>query len=81
MAVPLSKLDMAQVIRSSYDDLHPGALKFIDASSLVPREYDEIDLSYTGADLTGVVYKSAGSTVATLVLSYFGGNLVSVVRS
>ena len=77
----LSKLDMAQVIRSSYDDQNPGALKIVNASSLVPKEYDEIALSYTGADLTGVVYKKNSNTVATLALSYSGGNLVSVVRT
>ena len=47
--------------------------------------HDYIDLSYTGANLTGVVYKdggSGGSTVATLTLSYDGSNnLISVTKS
>jgi len=43
-----------------------------------------ISLSYTGSDLTGVIYKTGGSggtTVATLTLAYSLGNLVSVTRS
>jgi hypothetical protein len=48
-------------------------------------EHDYIDLSYTGSNLTGVVYKtggSAGTTVATLTLVYDGNdNLTSVTKS
>jgi hypothetical protein len=47
--------------------------------------HDYISLSYTGTNLTGVIFKeggSTGSTVATLTLSYDGGNnLTSVARS
>ena len=43
--------------------------------------YDEIVLSYTGSDLTGVVYKLATVTVATLTLSYTLGNLTGVIKS
>lgn len=46
--------------------------------------HDHISLSYTGADLTGVVYKTGGSggtTVATLTLAYTSGNLTSVTKS
>jgi hypothetical protein len=45
---------------------------------------DFISLSYTGANLTGVVYKTGGSggtTVATLTLAYSGSNLISVTKS
>jgi hypothetical protein len=48
---------------------------------LVNQPHDEIALTYTGSDLTGVVYKLGGVTVATLTLGYTGGNLSSVVRS
>jgi TATA-box binding protein (TBP) (component of TFIID and TFIIIB) len=48
---------------------------------LVNQPYDEIVLSYTGTNLTGVVYKLATVTVATLTLGYTGSNLTSVVRS
>lgn len=48
-------------------------------------EHDYIALSYTGSNLTGVVYKSGGSggtTVATLTLAYDGSsNLTSVTKS
>lgn len=47
--------------------------------------HDYISLSYTGSNLTGVVYKdggAGGTTVATLTLAYDGsGNLTSVTRS
>ena len=47
--------------------------------------HNYIALSYTGSNLTGVVYKTGGSggtTVATLVLGYDGSNnLTSVTKS
>lgn len=46
--------------------------------------YDYIDLTYTGSDLTGVIYKiggSGGTVVATLVLAYSSGVLVSVTKT
>lgn len=51
------------------------------ANQLIPSAYDEIDMTYTGTDVTGVLYKSAGVTVATLTLTYTGGNLTRVVRT
>ena len=48
-------------------------------------EHDYIALSYTGTNLTGVVYKTGGSggtTVGTLTLAYDGNdNLISVTKS
>jgi hypothetical protein len=48
-------------------------------------EHDYIDLTYTGTNLTGVVYKeggAGGTTVATLTLAYDGNdNLTSVTKS
>jgi 2',3'-cyclic-nucleotide 2'-phosphodiesterase (5'-nucleotidase family) len=48
-------------------------------------EHDHIGLSYTGGNLTGVVYKAGGSggtTVGTLTLAYDGsGNLTSITKS
>lgn len=58
--------------------------RMIVASSIVPKEYDYLSLSYTGANLTGVVYKlggAGGTTVATLTLGYTGANLTSVTKS
>jgi hypothetical protein len=47
--------------------------------------HDYMDLSYTGSNLTSVVYKtggSSGTTVATLTLTYDGSNnLTSVAKS
>ena len=47
--------------------------------------HDYLGLSYTGSNLTGVVYKlggSGGATVATLTLGYDGSdNLISVTKS
>jgi len=53
-------------------------------SGLVPYAYDYIALSYTGDNLTGVVYKTGGAsgdTVATLVLAYTGAVLDSITKS
>jgi hypothetical protein len=54
-------------------------------NSLVPSIYDYISLSYTGTNLTGVVFKTGGSggtTVSTLTLGYDGSNqLTSVTKS
>lgn len=50
-------------------------------NGLVPEAYDELVLSYTGVNLTGVVYKLATVTVATLTLGYTGTDLTSVVRT
>jgi hypothetical protein len=48
-------------------------------------EHDYTSLSYTGTNLTGVVYKTGGSggtTVATLTLVYDGNdNIISVTKS
>lgn len=51
------------------------------ANQLMPSAYDEVVMSYTGENVTGVIYKLGGVTQATLALSYTGGNLTRVVRS
>jgi len=60
------------------------AVRALIANALVPQSYDYISLSYTGTNLTGVVFKSGGSggtVVATLTLAYSGSNLVSVTKT
>lgn len=52
-----------------------------DLNKLVPVRHDEVQLGYTGDNLTGVVFKQATVTVATLALAYTGDRLDSVVRS
>ena len=46
--------------------------------------YDYVSLSYTGTNLTGVVFKLGGSngvTMATLTLAYSGSDLTSVTKT
>ncbi len=53
-------------------------------NALVPKEYDYISLSYTGSNLTGVVFKiggAGGTVISTLTLAYDGSNLISVTKS
>ena len=54
-------------------------------NSLTPGIYDYISLSYTGSNLTSVVFKTGGSggtTISTLTLAYDGSdNLTSVTKS
>ena len=50
-------------------------------AQLVPEQYDDIELGYTGLDLTTVTYRSGGAVVATLTLTYTLGQLTRVVRS
>lgn len=53
-------------------------------NSLTPSIYDYIALSYTGSDLTSVVYKNGGSggtTVSTLTLAYTSSVLQSVTKT
>lgn len=73
-------LDFAQVIKQAFD-VESGGLKINNVSQLVPGDYDTIEMSYTGDDVTEVVYKKNGSTVAVLDLVYSAGKLTSVTRS
>jgi hypothetical protein len=60
-----------------------GNLAIRNFSTLVPEEYDYIDLTYTGDDLTTVTYKTGGSggtTVATLTLTYTASVLQTVTK-
>lgn len=56
----------------------------INIGNLVTESYDYLDLSYTGANLTEVVYKSGGATgktVATLALVYdWSSNITSITK-
>ena len=57
-------------------------LQILDNS--VKQAWDYASLSYTGDNLTGVIYKiggASGSTVATLTLAYSGSNLTAVTRT
>lgn len=53
-------------------------------SGLMVLAHDYISLTYTGSNLTGVIFKTggaAGSTVATLTLAYTGSRLDSVTKT
>lgn len=53
-------------------------------SGLSIPAHDYIELGYTGANLTSVIYKTGGvggSTVATLALAYTGSVLTSVTKT
>jgi len=53
-------------------------------NSLIKDTYDYIDLSYTGDNLTGVVFRiggSGGTAVSTLTLAYTGARLDSVSQA
>lgn len=80
-----SLLDAGQVLPHAFDDATQALRVSGVAGSLVTAPYDYIVLSYTGSNLTGVVYKTSGSggtTVATLVLTYDGSNnLTSVTKT
>ena len=74
--------DSTTDVRASVDA--NGRLAVMNFGQLVPKEYDYISLSYTGTNLTGVVYKvggSSGTTQATLTLGYSGSTLTSVTKS
>jgi hypothetical protein len=63
-----------------------NALKIFDyiSNSLVPAAYDYIALTYTGSNLTGVVFKTGGAggtTVSTLTLAYTGSQLDSITKT
>lgn len=70
-----------EVVKVSTVDGDPLAI----INGLSIPEHDYISLSYTGSNLTGVVYKTGGSggtTVGTLTLAYDGSdNLISVTKS
>ena len=50
-------------------------------NSLVPEKYDDIALTYTGNNLTTVVYSFESILIATLTLTYVNNKLTHVARS
>lgn len=68
------------VLKESYD-VSSNAIRMLQANNLVPESFDEIDLSYTGDNLTSVVYKKDNITIKTLTLTYSGSNLTNVTAS
>jgi hypothetical protein len=55
-----------------------------DLNKLVPLEYDHVDLTYTGYNMTGATFRTGGASgtvVASLTMAYSGSLLVSVTRT
>jgi len=65
-------------------NVNSGTKPVVTMSGLNIPLYDYVDCSYTGSNLTGVVFKvggSGGDTVATLALTYDGSNnLLTVTK-
>lgn len=76
-----SKVSSNQVLQRAFDDDTKSLRILSSGGKLVPEEYNTLELSYTGDDLTQVVYKNDTTVIATLTLGYTGGKLTSVVRS
>ena len=65
-------------------EIDPTTGELLVKTSIVPLNYDYIALSYTGDNLTEVVFKSggAGGTIkSTLTLAYTGSVLDSVTKT
>lgn len=63
------------------EDINPLPTKL--TSSLVTESYDFIDLNYTGADLTEIIYKrggASGTIVATVDITYLNGKINTVSK-
>lgn len=43
--------------------------------------YDTMTFGYSEGELTSIVYKKSGSTVATLTFAYDGSDLTSITKS
>lgn len=79
-----SELDSNQIFQLSFQEASSALRVLGVGATLVPETFDYISLSYTGSNLTGVVYKTggaSGTTVGTLTLAYSGSNLISVTRT
>ena len=50
-------------------------------NSLITKAFDQIQCSYTGSDMTTVVYRKGGVAVATLTCEYVSNTLTTVTRS
>jgi hypothetical protein len=79
---PLSVTKQNLRLKDLGDDSFAIAVSPLNA--LVADKYDYVSLSYTGDNLTSVVFKrggSGGTTVATLTLVYTGARLDSVTKT
>lgn len=66
----------------TYLPVNTDGVIVVDGSAIIPFSYDYIDCSYTGNNMTGVVFKTGGSTgttVATLAITYDGNDNIDTV--
>ena len=77
--IPQSRGDREQKKFGKADD--KTAVNIRQLGSFAPPDYDEALLSYTGNNLTGVVYKLETVTVRTVVLEYTGNQLTRITKS
>ena len=89
----MAKIVIGRVLDSSTDSVvsdqgtpaaESNAWPVKELNKLVPKEFDHIALTYTGSNVTTVVYKTGGAggaTVATLALTYTGSRLDTVTRT
>lgn len=89
----MAKITIGRVLNSTLDSVtvvqgtpaaDANSWPVRDLNKLVPEEYDYISLSYTGNNLTTVIYRQGGATgtlVATLALTYTGSRLDTVTRT
>lgn len=80
-----AEIDNEVEIKNDVDNPIPVSGVVNTLTGLEIPEHDYIGLSYTGDNMTGVVYKTggaSGTTVATLTIAYDGSNRpTSVTRS
>lgn len=79
-----SQLDPGQIVKHAYIDASESIKVTSIGGSLITVPFDYLALSYTGANLTQVVYYTGGSggtIVGTLTLAYSGSNLISVTKT
>ena len=57
------------------------AVRTFSIAQLIPKEYNKLELSYTGNNLTTISYFQNGTKVATLTLGWTANNLTSVERT
>jgi hypothetical protein len=89
----MAKITIGRVLDSSTDSVtadqgapntDANSWPVHDMNKLVPEKYDYIGLTYTGDNLTTVVYRqggSGGTVIATLTLTYTGDRLDTVART
>ena len=76
----MTNLNQQEISKAEHDESLSAKRVVVLGGFNIPS-YDEIALSHTGDDLTGVVYKKASVTVATLTLSHTDGDLTRIQRT